>query len=416
MLDTKEHPTKIIFLADMESFYASVEVARNPKLKGKPVIVCGDPKLRHGIALAASKEAKAQGVKTAMPAWQCRQLCPQAVFVRPHMQTYIDVSLQITDIFQQYTDRVVPYSIDEQFLDVTGCQELFGPPQQMAATINQQVLAETGIRCRIGIGENPLQAKMACDGFAKKNQSGIFRLTQQSYAHHVWPLPIKTLFGVGSRMEQHLKNLGIVTIGDLAGKPKELLTRRWGVNGEVLWLNAHGIDYSIIQPQATAVYKGVGHSITLPRDYYKKSEIKVVLLELAEEVCRRARKLHKVGWVISVYCKGADYDFPTGFSRQRTLPQATAITMEVYGAAWDLFQCHWDQKPVRALGLGLNRLIVDSPTQLSIFDDQGKLTALGQVMDRIREQFGPTSLFRASSLSQGGQLFQRASKIGGHEA
>jgi len=132
---------KIILLADKESFYASVEITRNPSLKEKLVVVCGDPKRRHGITLAATREAKRYGIKTGMPAWQCKKLCPHAVFVQPHMKTYINVSLQITDIFEQFTDRGSPCSIDEQFLDMTGCERLFGSPMEMALRINKKVLS-----------------------------------------------------------------------------------------------------------------------------------------------------------------------------------------------------------------------------------------------------------------------------------
>jgi DNA polymerase-4 len=158
-------------LADMESFYASVEVVKNPSLRGKPVAVCGDPERRHGVVLAATKEAKAFGIKTGMVAGECTRLCPNIVFVRPHMKDYIDVSLRITEIFEKFTDRVSPYSIDEQFLDMTGCEKLFGTPEEMARLMIKKVWEETGIKCRVGIGENPLQAKMACDRFAKKKKT-----------------------------------------------------------------------------------------------------------------------------------------------------------------------------------------------------------------------------------------------------
>jgi DNA polymerase-4 len=314
--------SKVIMLADMESFYASVEVAKNPALRGKPVAVCGDPQKRRGIVLAATKEAKAYGIKTGMAAWECASLCPQIVLVRPHMQDYIDASLKITDVLARFTDRVSPYSIDEQFLDMTGCERLFGPPEKMARLMIKKVWEEIGIKCRVGIGENPLQAKMACDRFAKKNKAGFFRLSHQNYAQHTWPLPIRELFGVGARMERNFFNIGVRTIGHLAQLPKEDLKFRWGVNGEVLWLNAQGIDYSTIKPLESAkeTRKGTSHSITLPRDYRSKKEIEVVLLEIVEEVCRRARSWGKVGRVVHVYCRGADFDFPTGFSRQVKCP------------------------------------------------------------------------------------------------
>lgn len=228
--------SKVIMLADMESFYASVEVAKNPALRGKPVAVCGDPQKRHGIVLAATKEAKAYGIKTGMAAWECASLCPQVVLVRPHMQDYLDTSLKITDILSKFTDRVSPYSIDEQFLDMTGCERLFGSPEEMAGRMIKKIWEEIGIKCRVGIGENPLQAKMACDRFAKKNKTGFFRLSHQNYAHYTWPLPIRDLFGVGARMERNFFNIGVRTIGHLAQLPKEDLKFRWGVNGEILSL------------------------------------------------------------------------------------------------------------------------------------------------------------------------------------
>jgi DNA polymerase-4 len=410
--------TKIIMLADMESFYASVEVAKNPLLQGKPVAVCGDPKERRGIVLAATKEAKAWGIKTGMAAWECAALCPHIILIRPHMQDYIVASLKITDILAGFSDRISPYSIDEQFLDMSGCERLFGPPEEMAGLMIKKIREETGLGCRVGIGENPLQAKMACDRFAKKNKAGFFRLSHQNYARHTWPLPIGDLFGVGERMKRNFFNIGVRTIGHLAQLPREDLKRRWGVNGEILWLNAQGIDYSAIKPPENEKdnHKGIGHSITLPRDYRAKKEIEVVLLEITEEVCRRARAQGKAGRTINVYCRGADFELPTGFSRQLKMPVPTALTMEVYACVLRLFHLHWNRQPVRALGVGLSNLQEWRGVQLSLLAPQEKKAALSKAMDTIRNRYGPTSLFRSSSLTAGGTLFDRAGKIGGHEA
>ena len=414
--------TKTIMLADMESFYASVEIARNPSLRGKPVVVCGDPEGRHGIVLAASKEAKARGIKTGVGAWECRRLCPDAILVRPHMQHYIDVSLQLTAIFQQFTDRVFPYSIDEQFLDMSGCEGLWGTPPQTARRIMAKIREETGIACRIGIGENPLQAKMACDRFAKKNSDGFFTLNHENYTRYTWPLPAGQLFGVGRRMERHLFNIGIRTIGQLAAMAREELKWRWGVNGEILWLNAHGIDYSNLAAATEArggaedERRGVGHCMTLPRDYRKLEEMEVVLLEITEEVCRRSRSLGRAGQVVSVYCRGADFDCPSGFSRQRKLPQPSALTMEIYPRVRELFYTHWDYRPVRALGVSLSGLVSSERVQLSLLEDRERAIALSRTMDSIRGRFGITSLFRLSSLAPGGQLFTWSKQIGGHTA
>jgi len=409
--------SRVILLADMESFYAGVEVAGNPALRGKPVVVCGDPERRHGVVLAASKEAKAFGIKTGMAAGECAKLCPDLVFVRPHMQEYIKTSLALTRVFEEFTDRISPYSIDEQFLDITGCEKLFGDPETTALRIIDRIWETMHIRCRIGIGENPLQAKMACDCFAKKNGKGIFRLSHKNYADHTWPLPIRSLFGVGNRMERNLFNIGIRAIGHLALLSRETLKSRWGINGEVLWLNAHGIDYSTVNPPRGEDHrKGVGHSITLPRDYRRKEEIDTVLLEITEEVCRRTRIFNKAGHVVNVYCRGADFDLPTGFSRQKRLPEPTAMTMDVYPFVRKVFYAHWDRRPVRTLGVSLTGLMDFKELQLSLLEDKEKKIALSRAMDLIRDRFGITSLFRLSSLTPGGLLFERANKIGGHEA
>ncbi|MDW7729723.1 MAG: DNA polymerase IV [Dethiobacteria bacterium] len=407
---------KVIFLADMESFYASVESARNPSLRGKPVAVCGDPALRHGIVLAASREAKACGIKTGQPAWEARRMCPWVVFVHPHMQTYIDYSIRITSIFERFTDRVLPYSIDEQFLDLTGSQKIFGTPRETAELAIKQVWDETGIRCRIGMGENLLQAKMACDCFAKKSPEYFFELNSANYTLFAWPLPIGSLFGVGHRMERNLNRIGIRTIGHLASLPREMLRRRWGINGELLWLNANGIDYSTVDPDLIQEQKGVGHTATLPRDYRNQKEIELVLLEMTEEVCYRTRRQYKVGSTVHLYCKGADFDYPTGFSRQKKLPVATARAMEVYPTVLQLFRRHWDKKPLRAVGISLTGLTTYRQLQIDFSCRYDQEEALVKAVDLVRERYGKTSLFRASSLNPGAQLFQRAGKIGGHDS
>ncbi|MBM4235267.1 MAG: DNA polymerase IV [Firmicutes bacterium] len=407
---------KVIFLADMESFYASVETARNPSLRGKPVAVCGDPALRHGIILAASREAKALGVKTGQPAWEARRMCPWIVFVHPHMQLYIDYSLRITAIFEQFTDRVLPYSIDEQFLDLSGSFLPGGSPRAAALLLIEKIWSETGIRCRIGMGENPLQAKMACDCFAKKRADLFFELSSVNYAALTWPLPIGSLFGVGHRMVRNFQRIGVRTVGHLAALPREMLRRRWGICGEVLWLNAQGIDYSSVEPEQIQEQKGIGHTATLPRDYRKQQEIELVLLEMTEEVCQRTRRHQKVGATIHLYCRGADFDHPSGFSRQKKLPEATANALAIYPTILKIFRQHWDRKPLRAVGISLSGLTDYRQLRLPFSARDAREEALIRVADQVRERFGKTSLFRASSLRPGAQMLQRAGKIGGHDA
>lgn len=408
---------RVIFLVDMESFFASVELAERPDLQGKPVVVAGDPERRHGIILAATPQAKKCGVKTAMPLWEARQYCPELIVVRPHMSRYIEASVQITQILETFSDLVEAYSIDEQFLDVTGCTHRFGgSPESMAKALQNTILKKTHVRARVGIGPNKVLAKVCCDNKAKKSKSGIHRWREDNFREEMWVLPVENLFGVGSRMRRHLHNMGIRTIGQLANTPLDRLKKRWGINGQVLWLSANGIDYSPVRPNSLDSPKGVGHSITLPRDYRERRDIEIVLLELTEEVCRRVRRIKKRGRTISVGVRGANLNMPTGFHRSYSLPEATNVTMVAYDAVVRLFRSYWDEQPVRSVGMSITNLEADDRYQMSLFEDVEKKRNLGYCMDRIRDRFGSTSLFRASSITYAGQLRERAGKIGGHEA
>lgn len=405
---------KVIFLVDMQSFYASVEKASNPDLEGIPVVVSGDPERRSGVILAACPLAKKCGISNGERLWEAKQKCPEAIVVRPHMQLYIDVSIQITNILERYTDLVEPFSIDEQFMDVTGSQRLFGDPLTMANKIQKDIMHETGIYARVGIGSNKILAKLANDNFAKKNKSGIFELTSENLAKNLWPLPIGKMFGIGTRMERNLKARGISTIGGLAKFPLELLKKEWGINGHVLWMTANGLDYSPVTTQSLDGQKLIGHGMTLPRDYESAEEIKVVLLELCEEVCFRARSSKVMGTTISVSCSGASFDFPTGFYRQRTINEPTNNAMETFYSAWELFLEFWDEQPIRKLGIGLSNLVSDEVWQMSLFDNRAEKRELDYAIDNIKKRFGMTAIVRATLLKPAGQVFERAQKIGGH--
>ncbi|MBU8908150.1 DNA polymerase IV [Desertibacillus haloalkaliphilus] len=405
---------KVIFLVDMESFYASVEKADNSTYRDRPVVVSGDPERRSGVILAACPLAKREGIKNGERLWEAQQKCPEAIVVRPRMQRYIDVSLQITEILEQFTDLVEPFSIDEVFVDVTGSQRLFGGPHSIARQMQKEIMDVTGVRARVGIGTNKVLAKTACDNFAKKNKNGIFELTEGNLKEHAWPLPVGKLFGVGSRMERHFLRLGIRTIGHLANFPVEQLKKKWGVNGQVLWMTANGKDHSPVTTTSHDGQKAIGHGLTLPRDYSTEDDIKVVLLELCEEVCRRARDANVMGSTISVSSRGADFNHPTGFHRQVKLLDATNNTMEMFTYAWRLFLKHWDRQPIRRIGVNMSSFGRDNAWQLSLFENRENKREIGYVMDHIKDRFGATAIMRASSLKAAGQAFERAEKIGGH--
>lgn len=414
---------RIIMLSDCQSFYASVEKASNPQYSNRPLIVAGDPERRSGIVLAACPLAKKYGVTTAETLKEALAKCPELIVVRPRMQQYIDVSSQITNILRTFSDLVEPYSIDEQFIDITGSLALFGSPRQIATAIQDLIRKETGVYARVGIGYSKVTAKMACDLWAKKNQDGLFTLTRDLLPDVLWPLPISELFMVGRRMSAHFQSMGITTIGQLAQMPlselkwrmREKFHKKCDIDAELYWRIANGIDDSPVNPSTyEAAPKSVGHQMTLPRDYYRLQEIKTVILELSELVCRRLRKLKVHGAVVSVGCQGASFDIPTGFSRQSTMGDPTNATQLVYEAATALFQQHWDGQPVRRIHLSLSGLSDESQYQLTLFESRPQYRELERATDALKNKYGDTIIGRAASFTDAGQLKDRAGKIGGH--
>lgn len=412
---------RVIMLVDCQSFYASVEKAARPWLEGKPVVVAGDPERRSGIILAACPIAKSYGITTAEKLGEAQAKCPGVVVIRPRMQTYIQVSLLISQVFGQFTDLVEPFSIDEQFLDVTRSQLLFGSPWAIATQIQARVLAQTGVRVRVGIGANKILAKMACDIFAKKNESGVFELRQERLAADLWPLPIGKMFGVGRRMTAHFMRMGMPRIGDVACTPLPELAhkmrarfgRKSDISAQVYWNTANGIDPSPVTPHTHDGQQSIGHAMTLPRDYSEPREIETVLLELSDEVCRRARAKHYMGSVVSAGVRGANMERPHGFSRQQKLPDETNLARDVFAAAREIFYTHWDEQPVRQVSVTLGGLSDDRVCQLRL-DSDLRARELAYTIDRLQERFGRSAVMRAASLTPSGQALDRAQKIGGH--
>lgn len=415
---------KVIMLADCQSFYASVEKMEYPEYRDRPLVVAGDPERRSGIILAACPIAKSFGVTTAERIGDALAKCPNLIIIKPRMQLYIDISLLITRIYQSYTDLVEPYSIDEQFIDVTGSLRMYGSPENLAHHIQYRVQAETGIYTRFGISENKILAKTACDNFAKKNESGLYILRKDKLHESLWTLPIEKMFMVGSRMNRHFNSMGLDTIGKLATTPldklKQMMQRKFGknsdVNAEMYWRIANGIDDSPVTPGTHEIApKSVGHMMTLPRDYWRLEDIKIVLLELTELVCQRCRGKGYMGHVVSVGCMGADYERPTGFSRQMKMDDPSNVTNQVYRAAVEVLNKHWDGQPVRKIGISLSQLVPDDQYQVSLFDPhREKVMALEKATDAIKRKYGDSIILRAASLTEAGQARDRSSKIGGH--
>jgi len=383
-----------IIHVDMNAFYASCHQAKDSSLKGKPVIVAGDPKKRNGIVLTASYEARAYGVRTAMPNFQAKKLCKNAVFLKPDYILYIKMSERVMDILRRFTPIVEVFSIDEAWLDVSGCERLFGEPIEIAEKIQKVIKEELGLPCSIGISCNKILAKMASD---LKKPMGITVLYPEEVPSIIWPLPVEELYGVGKRMADKLNSMNIKTIGDLANIPVEFLEAAFGVIGRQLYLWANGIDESPVDPSFTKGEKSMGHSITLPKDITTFEEARAILLSLSEQVGRRVRKKNFVGRVVTLTIR--DDSFLTK-TRSATIPY-TNTTEDIYKTAKKLLESNWDGKtPLRLLGVSLSGLTRDFE-QISLFPHDEKLRKLNKVIDEIKDRFGENAVYRA------GQKFER---------
>ncbi|HHW01424.1 MAG TPA: DNA polymerase IV [Thermoanaerobacterales bacterium] len=380
-----------IIHVDMNAFYASCHQAQDHTLKGRPVLVAGDPQKRNGIILTASYEARRFGVKTAMPNWQAKRLCPHAIFIKPDYDLYVRTSSRVMDILGRFTPLVEVFSIDEAWLDVTGCEGLFGDSVTIAQKIQKAIQQELDLPCSVGVSCNKLLAKMASD---MKKPMGLTVLAPEDVPQMLWPLPVDELFGVGHRMAERLREMNITTIGDLARVPEELLQQAFGLNGRYLHLAANGIDDSPVDPHSMDSAKSMGHSTTLPRDVTSFEEAEMVLLSLSEQVGRRVRRENYMGRTVTLTLRDASFGTIT---RSVTIPY-TCATDDIYAAALKLLHAHWDGKtPLRLLGVSLSQLIKEFE-QVSLFKEDEKKNKLNQVVDEIKDRFGDGAIFRAKLL------------------
>jgi len=396
-----------IIHVDMNAFYASCHQAIDPELRGKPILVAGDPRKRNGIVLTASYEARKFGVKTAMPNWEAKQLCPQGIFLKPDYNLYVRFSNKVMEILGRFTPLVEVFSIDEAWLDVTGCERLFGDSITIGKKIQQAIYQELSLPCSVGISSNKLLAKMASD---LRKPMGLTVLAPEDVPEMLWPLSVDELFGVGRHIAKKLQKMNVNTIGDLARVPESLLVQVFGINGRYLSLSARGIDNSPVDPHALDGAKSMGHSVTLPKDVTSWEEAEAVLLSLAEKVGRRVRRENYMGRTVTITLR--DKFFGT-ITRSSTMPY-TNSTDDIYNVAKRLLYANWNGKtPLRLLGVSLSQLVKQFE-QLSLFPGDEKKKKLDDAIDQIRDRFGDNAIFRAKLKSQDpwekGPVFKRDSK------
>ena len=383
-----------ILHCDMNAFYASVEIQRHPELRGKPVAVCGSQEERHGIVLTANYIAKPRGVKTGMAIWQAKQVCPDLVTLPPDMAEYIRISRYAREIYEDYTDQVEPFGLDESWLDVTGSVGLYGSPVSIAQEISGRIKKELGITASIGVANSKVTAKLGSD---YKKPDAITRIEADNYKKIVYPLPVEDLLYVGPATSRKLRAVGISTIGHLAECPVEFLERRLGKMGVILHMFANSRDVSPVQrTDHIPNIKSVGNSATTPRDLVNEADVQLMLLLLAESVCTRMRELASRCTVVEISVRDTELH---SYSRQKKLPRPSCSSQEMAEVGMSLFRRSYDwARPIRSIGIRGAGLVEAAEQQLSLYADdrrRDKWEQIDKAVDWLRERYGYMSIRRA---------------------
>lgn len=383
--------TRRIIHIDLDAFFASVEELLDPTIAGQPIIVGGDPAGR-GVVSSASYAARAFGVRSAMPMSQALRLCPQAVVRRGRHREYGRYSRAVMAILEGYTPLVEQVSIDEAFLDVTGCERLWGPAEEIARSLQRRILESVRLPSSVGVATSKLVAKIA-SGLGKPK--GFVAVPPGEEAAFLAPLPVEALWGVGAVAARRLHDLGLHTIGDLAAVPRKTLIYAFGSQGETLHEHAHGIDHRPVVTEAPR--RSLSHERTFARDVADLAELEKWLLDSSEEVAGRLRRHRLQGRVVGLKLRYGDF---TTVTRQTSLERPTDLASTIHQRARDLLRRTWRVGwGVRLIGVSVAGLVEEPAYQLGLFDDEeGRWVRLAQALDRIRSRYGAHAIRRATFL------------------
>lgn len=389
---------RVILHCDLNNFFASVECFLNPELKNKNVAVCGSVEERHGIVLAKNEGAKAYGVKTGEAIWEAKLKCPDLVTVPPHYDQYVIFSKRVKKIYEEYTDMVEPFGIDECWLDVTGSRILFGTGEEIAEKLRCRVKEETGLTISVGVSFNKIFSKLASD---LKKPDAVTVIGKNDVEKKVWPLPCGYLFGVGRNTEKSFHRMGIRTIGDLAAMPENIMSGIFGKPGLTLCNYAKGLDFSsVLRESETPAVKSVSRGITCKRDLYSLEEVSPVIISLSEKVSHNLRKQNFYATVVRVALKDKHLMVKEFQKQIRTPARAAGVLAEI---AMELIEKNYSFNiPIRAVTVFAGNLVGENFSfQLSFDEDYSRLEKLEKLdsqVDSIREKFGDEAVVRASSI------------------
>lgn len=382
----------MILHVDMDAFFVAVEELLNPALRGKPVAVGGTPSGR-GVVASASYEARKFGVRSAMPSYQAKKICPQLIFVQGHYSKYADYSDAVANILSRYSPEVDWVSIDEAYINLYGFERLYGPAISVAEKIRAAIRKEVHLSASIGVARNRLMAKVASD-YAKPG--GLLSILPGYEEHFLKTLPVRSLPGVGEKLEKELQEMGISTINDLAAMPIDLLQSVFGINGRVLWKRAHGLDsdwYDLSGREA----KSISREITLEEDTVDEEYLSAILHVLVEKAANELRKTQRKTKTITLKLRYTDLK---RVSRAVTLDTATSLDDVIFREAIELLHQNWQRRVrIRLIGIHLSHFEAETG-QLELFPDprENKARDLYEQLDQVRDRFGFESVQAGQSM------------------
>lgn len=378
---------------DCNKFYASVECLYRPELRDKPMAVGGDPENRHGIILTKNEIASKYGLTVGEPLWKARQKCPDLVVVPPNYPLYLRFSALARKIYEDYSEFIEPFGLDECWLDVTGNEK---SGEEIAHEIRKRVKSQLGITVSVGVSFNKVFAKLGSD---YKKPDAVTVIDESNYKDIAWSLPCGDLLMVGRSAQKKLNAYGINTIGDLADTDVAVLKSLFGKNGEMLHSFANGTECSSVRHKdEISDVKSVGNSTTAPRDLVNEEDVKTVFRVLCESVSTRLREKGLKGRVVTIYVRDKEL---SSFSRQMKIPANTDISTEIFYYAMKLFCTNyfWN-KPIRSLGVSVS----DFDVTYEQFDfektveNREKQERLETAVDSLRRRFGNYCIGRACQL------------------
>jgi len=380
-----------ILHVDLDAFYASVEVLKDPSLAGRPVVVGGAG--TRGVVMSASYEARTYGIRSAMPAVRARRLCPEAVFVPPDFEAYKTHSNRFREVLLAVTPLVEPISLDEAFLDVSGAYRLFGEPEAIAVKVRHEVLSEVGVSCSVGVAPNKLVAKLASEA-AKPD--GMVVVPADGVHAFLDPLPVRALWGVGEKTGETLSRLGVRTVGDLARTPPSVLGRLIGEQHAADLIDlALGMDERPVVPYEAP--KSVSHEETFDRDLDDERELLREALALSQRVAARLREDGYRARTITLKIRLANF---TTLTRSRTLTGPTDVAADMYRVVGELFRAlPGARRRVRLLGVVGTGLVPAGQEQLALLRGE-RWGDVERAVDRIERRFGRGAAMPAALLDR----------------